>query len=261
MLKLSLVAENWATLQLWCVSVSLWWFSLLWSTGSRLEGFNSHGSWAPEHKLSSCGTWSCSTACGIYPNLGSNLCLLHWHVDSLPRNHQKSPIFHVFISQKPGCTLHLMPGENTASVYIAVCLEKTRAPLTNDDILNLWNTIIKKACVYYVTWIISFSHHNPSRVEILLPLPCRRGNWSERWKRVTQSCPTLCDPHGLHSPWNSPGQKTGMGSLSLPNPGVELGSPALQADSLPTDLSRKPWSQEVLIRAVEQLDHVPTPNK
>ena len=26
---------------------------------------------------------------------------------------------------------------------------------------------------------------------------------------------TLCDPHGLYSPWNSPGQNTGVGSLSL----------------------------------------------
>ena len=33
--------------------------------------------------------------------------------------------------------------------------------------------------------------------------------------KVTQSCLTLCDPHGLYSPWNSPGQNTGVGSLSL----------------------------------------------
>ena len=32
--------------------------------------------------------------------------------------------------------------------------------------------------------------------------------------KVAQSCPTL-RPHGLYSPWNSPGQNTGMGSLSL----------------------------------------------
>ena len=28
----------------------------------------------------------------IFPNLGSNPCLLHWQVDSLPLSHQKSPI-------------------------------------------------------------------------------------------------------------------------------------------------------------------------
>ena len=26
--------------------------------------------------------------------------------------------------------------------------------------------------------------------------------------KVTQSCLTLCDPHGLYSPWNSLGQNT-----------------------------------------------------
>ena len=33
--------------------------------------------------------------------------------------------------------------------------------------------------------------------------------------KVSHSCLTLCDPHGLYSPWNSPGQKTGVGSLFL----------------------------------------------
>ena len=32
---------------------------------------------------------------------------------------------------------------------------------------------------------------------------------------VTQSCPTLLWPHGLYNPWNSPGQNTGVGKLSL----------------------------------------------
>ena len=34
--------------------------------------------------------------------------------------------------------------------------------------------------------------------------------------KVVQSCPTLCDPMDyIYSPWNSPGQNTGVGSLSL----------------------------------------------
>ena len=32
--------------------------------------------------------------------------------------------------------------------------------------------------------------------------------------KVTQLCPTLCDPMD-YSPWNSPGQNTGVVSLSL----------------------------------------------
>ena len=42
-------------------------------------------------------------------------------------------------------------------------------------------------------------------------------------------------PHGLHRPWNSPGQNTGVGIPSpadLPDPGIKPGSPALHADSL-----------------------------
>ena len=59
----------------------------------------------------------------------------------------------------------------------------------------------------------------------------------------SQLCPTLCHP--MDSPWNSPGQNTGVGSLipspgNLPNPGVEPRSPALQEDSLPDEPQGKP---------------------
>ena len=101
---------------------------------------------------------------------------------------------------------------------------------------------------------------------------------SEKWK----SCPTLCNSMD-YSPWNSPGQNAGVGSLSLlqgifptqgSNPGLphcrwiiyqlshegspttlewvasifssesswprnRTGSPALQADSSPSELSEK----------------------
>ena len=45
------------------------------------------------------------------------------------------------------------------------------------------------------------------------------------------------------SPWNSPGKNTGVGNHSpgdLPNPGIEPGSPALQADALPSEPQEKP---------------------
>ena len=58
--------------------------------------------------------------------------------------------------------------------------------------------------------------------------------------KVTQSRPTLYDPMDYTSPWNSPGQNTGVGSLSLlqgifPNQGSNPGLPELQADSLPAE--------------------------
>ena len=52
-------------------------------------------------------------------------------------------------------------------------------------------------------------------------------------------------PHGLYSPQNSPGQNTGVGRHSLlqgifPTQGSNLGLPALQADSLPSEPPGKP---------------------
>ena len=53
---------------------------LLRSTGSRRAG-----SVIVAHGL------SCSAACGIFPDQGSNPCPLHWQADSQPLRHQGSP--------------------------------------------------------------------------------------------------------------------------------------------------------------------------
>ena len=47
---------------------------------------------ALEHRLNCCGVpgLSSSTACGIFPDQGSNLCLLHFQADSLLLKHQKT---------------------------------------------------------------------------------------------------------------------------------------------------------------------------
>ena len=63
--------------------------------------------------------------------------------------------------------------------------------------------------------------------------------------KVAESCPTFLWPHGLYSPWNSPGQNAGVCSLSflqgiIPNLGIEPRSPALQVDSLPAEPQGKP---------------------
>ena len=71
--------------------------------------------------------------------------------------------------------------------------------------------------------------------------------WATR-EAQTESLSVISDslrPHEPYSPWSSPGQNTGLGNFfpfptDLPNPGIELGSPALQVDSLPTELSGKP---------------------
>ena len=67
------------------------------------------------------------------------------------------------------------------------------------------------------------------------------------WKRKWLSIPVLSPgkSHGPHSPWNSPGQNTGVGNLSLlqgnlPNPGIEPRSLTLQVHSLPAEPQGKP---------------------
>ena len=62
-------------------------------------------------------------------------------------------------------------------------------------------------------------------------------------------------PHGLYSPWNSPGQNTGVGSRfllqgNLPNPGIEPRPPALQVDSLPIEPQGKPKNTGVGSRSL-----------
>ena len=61
---------------------------------------------------------------------------------------------------------------------------------------------------------------------------------------MSESCSIVSDSLRPmdYSPWNSPGQNTGVGSHSFlqgifPNPGIESRSPALQVDSLPSEVS------------------------
>ena len=75
---------------------------LLWqSTGSRALGLPQlHvGSLLAAPRLWGTGSivvahgLCCPSACGIFPDQGSNSCLLHWQTDSLPLSCQGSPIF------------------------------------------------------------------------------------------------------------------------------------------------------------------------
>ena len=69
-----------------CAGLSLSRPLLLWSTGSRRAGsaIVAHGP-------------SCSMACGIFPDQGSNACPLHWQADSQPLRHQGSPDANILI--------------------------------------------------------------------------------------------------------------------------------------------------------------------
>ena len=80
---LSLVVASGGYSSLRCTGLPLQWPLLLRSTGSRLAGsvvvacvLQSAGSVVVAHGL------SCSVACGILPDQGSNPCPLHWQADS-----------------------------------------------------------------------------------------------------------------------------------------------------------------------------------
>ena len=77
---LSLVAASRGHSSSQCAGLSLSRPLLLRSTGSRRAGLAVvvHGP-------------SCSAACGIFPDQGSNPCPLHWQADSQPLRHQGSP--------------------------------------------------------------------------------------------------------------------------------------------------------------------------
>ena len=77
---LSLVAASGGHSSLRCAGLSPSRPLLLRSTGSR-----GAGSVVVAHGPSS------STACGIFPDQGSNPCPLHWQADSQPLRHQGSP--------------------------------------------------------------------------------------------------------------------------------------------------------------------------
>ena len=59
------------------------------------SGFSDCGFHALEQMLNGCGTQglSCSMACEILWDQGSNPCLLNWQADSLPLSHQGNPPF------------------------------------------------------------------------------------------------------------------------------------------------------------------------
>ena len=82
---LSLVAASGGHSSSRCAGLSLSRPLLLRSTGSRRAG-SVIVAYGP----------SCSAACGIFLDQGSNPCPLHWQADSQPLHHQGSPRLFVF---------------------------------------------------------------------------------------------------------------------------------------------------------------------
>ena len=128
------------------------------------------------------------------------------------------------------------------------CLSVAPTAHGSDLIYTLWSGF-----PYLVVWLSPLTHSS---------------SWSHRpntlWKWKLLSCVRLLWPHGLYlySPWNSPGQNTGVGSLSLlqeifPTQGSNLGLPHCRSilyqlshkgSPLNTLLVPKSLSQDLLLR-------------
>ena len=66
---------------------------------------------------------SCSAACGIFPDQGSNPCPLHWQADSQPLHHQGSPLSFLLMFSLGKKRWHLLPSSLTLRYWtISFCL-------------------------------------------------------------------------------------------------------------------------------------------
>ena len=68
---------------------------------------------------------SCSVACGIFPDQGSNPCPLHWQADAQPLRHRGSPILFLTVFGLRFCARAFSSWGKRGPVFIAV-----RGPVT-----------------------------------------------------------------------------------------------------------------------------------
>ena len=122
---LFLVAESRGHSSSKCQSVSLCWLFSWWSTGSWCLGFShcsTPASVLVAHRL------SCSEPYGIFPDQGSNLCPLHWQIDSNPVYYQRnaSTLFLKFIiANICGCSSYIsliIPWCECIMIYLSILL-------------------------------------------------------------------------------------------------------------------------------------------
>ena len=166
---LSLVAASGGHSSSRCAGLSLSWPLLLRSTGSKRAG-----SAIVAHEP------SCSMACGIFPDQGSNPCPLHWQADSQPLHHQGSPALSYRIKYnlpyEPAVSLlSIYPWEMKTYVCTKICMQMFtaalyiiaknwkpfRCPSKSEQISKLWYIHTKE--YYSVIKINILLIHLPTR--------------------------------------------------------------------------------------------------
>ena len=136
-----------------CTGLSLSWPLLLWSTGSRCAGsvVVAHGP-------------SCSAACGIFPDQGSNPCPLYWQADSQPLRHQGSPfncLLLIFIA-----SLHQLRYLVNCSIQVVIVLVIVSFPISE---ISFQDFTIEYIVCCRVLFVCLFSCFRSSFARLELP--------------------------------------------------------------------------------------------
>ena len=115
-----------------CAGLSLSWPLPLRSTGSRRAG-----SVVVAHGL------SCSAACGILPDQGSNPCPLHWQADSQPLRHQGNP---------QGTYYYLPLTPSLKYLYSYHTVDKWQSWVVHSGHLDPEPILFLMLCCLYIRW-------------------------------------------------------------------------------------------------------------
>ena len=103
----------------------------------------------------------------------------------------------------------------------------------------IYNLSMIGFALQWQSWLVMMHTVWSTKPKVFIIWPLK---WSEL--KLTQSCLTLCDPmeYTVHAILQASILEwlAFPFSRDLPNPGIKPRSPALQADSLPTELSGKP---------------------
>ena len=160
---LSLVAASGGHSSLRCAGLSLSRPLWLWSTGSRRAGsvVVAHGP-------------SCSAACGIFPDQGSNPCLLHWQADSQPPRHQGSPVlffFNVSYEEWINCSVRKM-------IYLGFCKCSIQSLLFLFSFFWLWKSHSTVSSDVHIPRNNHFKHMlNVFKTRLIIPSIYKRVLW------------------------------------------------------------------------------------
>ena len=125
-----------------------------WRAWALGMAFRAGGTWAQQlqpvlHRLSSSATR------GIFPDQGSNPCLLNWQADSLPLNHQGSPtLMNLIKLRKNVCVTPLVIRLQNILVYSSHLTDAQTETVKSHAFIH---SFVHLSCIYWVLLCASLS--------------------------------------------------------------------------------------------------------